>query len=63
VFASPQSPSNVASIFDLNPFMTGADFNPKALHRLNIDSDGEVQADAALQFVFSDPNAVNRTGE
>jgi hypothetical protein len=31
VFASPQSPGNAASSFDLNPFTTGADFNPKAV--------------------------------
>jgi hypothetical protein len=63
VSASPQSRGNTASIFVVNPFTTGAVFNPKAVCRLNIDNDPDVQADAALSFVFSESNAGSQTGE
>ena len=35
VFASPQSPGRTVLIVDVNPFMTGADFHPDAVYRLN----------------------------
>jgi hypothetical protein len=63
VFASPQGPSNIASIFDVDRFMTGADFNPKAVYRLNIDDHGDVQADAVLSFAFFESNHGNQPGE
>lgn len=53
VFASPQSPDKTVLIFDVNPFMTGADFHPDAVYRLNIDNDGDQEADVAFSFVFS----------
>jgi hypothetical protein len=59
VFASPQSPANTASVFDVNPLTKGGDCNPKAACRLNIATDGDVQADAAL----SGFNAGYRIGE
>ena len=34
-FASPQSPGRTVLIVDVNPFMTGADFHPDAVYRLN----------------------------
>ena len=62
VFASPQSAGKTVLIFDVNPFMTGADFHPDAVYRLNIDNDGDTQADAAFSFVFSESNGSAQTG-
>jgi hypothetical protein len=61
VFASPQSPDRTVLIFDVNPFMTGANFHPGGVYRLNIDTDGDAQADAAFSFVYSDSNAGTQT--
>jgi hypothetical protein len=61
VFASPQSAGKTVLIFDVNPFMTGADFNPEAVYRLNIDNDGDTQADVAFSFVFSESNRGTQT--
>jgi Domain of unknown function (DUF4331) len=62
VFASPQSPGRTVLIVDVNPFMTGADFHPDAVYRLNVDNDGDTQADAAFSFVFSESNGGAQTG-
>ena len=48
VFGSPQSPGRKVLIFDVNPFMTGAYFHPEAVDRLNVDNDGDTQADVFL---------------
>jgi len=62
VFASPQVPDKTVLILDVNPFMTGADFHPEAVYRINVDSDGDVQADAAFSFVFSECNGSIQSG-
>jgi len=62
VFPSTVSPDKTVLIVDLNPFMTGADFHPDAVYRLNVDKDGDTQADAAFTFVFSESNGGNQTG-
>jgi hypothetical protein len=62
LFASPQTPGKTVLIFDVNPFMTGADFHPEAVYRLNVDNDGDTQADAAFSFVFSESNGGAQTG-
>jgi hypothetical protein len=62
VFPSPQSPGRTVLILDVNPFMTGADFHPDAVYRLNIDNDGDVQADAAFSAVFSESDGGTQTG-
>jgi hypothetical protein len=62
MFASPENAGKTVLIFDVNPFMTGADFHPDAVYRLNVDKDGDTQADAAFTFVFSEPNGGNQTG-
>jgi hypothetical protein len=62
LFASPESPGKTVLIFDVNPFMTGADFHPDAVYRLNVDNDGDAQADSAFTFVFSEPNGATQTG-
>ena len=62
VFASPQSPTKTVLIIDANPFMTGADFHPEAVYRINVDNDGDAHADAAFSFVFSESNGDGQTG-
>ena len=62
VFPSPDSPDKTVLILDVNPFMTGADFHPDAVYRINVDNDGDVQADVALSLVFSESNGGIQTG-
>jgi Domain of unknown function (DUF4331) len=62
VFASPQSPGKTVLIIDVNPFMTGADFHPDAVYRINIDNDADAQADTAFSFAFSASNGGTQTG-
>jgi hypothetical protein len=62
VFASPENAGKTVLIFDVNPFMTGADFNPEAVYRLNIDNDGDTQADVAFSFVYSESDGRAQTG-
>src|SRR5262245_33410107 len=54
VFASPESAGKTVLIFDANPFMTGADFHAEAVYRLNVDNDGDTQADVAFSVTFSE---------
>jgi uncharacterized protein DUF4331 len=64
VFASPDDPGRTTLIMDVNPFTTGmsamppflmkSDFHPDGVYRINIDTDGDAQADAAFTFVFSE---------
>src|SRR6266487_1002834 len=51
-FKSPDDPDKTVLIMDSNPFMlpepmTGPEFHPDAVYRLNIDSDGDAHDDAA----------------
>ena len=62
VFASPETPGKTVLIVDVNPFMTGTDFHPDAVYRLNIDDDGDLQPDVMFSFVFSDSNGGGQTG-
>ncbi len=62
VFASPHNPGKTVLIVDVNPFMTGADFHPEGVYRLNVDTDGDAHADAAFSFVFSESNGGAQTG-
>src|SRR5262245_47574231 len=62
VFASAERPGKTVLIFDVNPFMTGADFHPDGVYRINVDNDGDTQADAAFSFVFSQSNGGTQTG-
>jgi Domain of unknown function (DUF4331) len=61
VFASPQVLGRTVLIVDVNPFMTGADFHPGDIYRINVDTDADVQADAAFSFVFSESNDGTQT--
>src|SRR5262249_21341097 len=62
LFASPESAGKTVLILDVNPFMTGADFHPDAVYRINIDNDGDMQADVAVSLVFSESNGGAQTG-
>ena len=62
LFASPETAGKTVLIFDVNPFMTGADFHPEAVYRLNVDNDGDTQADVAFSFVFSESTGGAQTG-
>jgi Domain of unknown function (DUF4331) len=62
MFASPESAGKTVLILDVNPFMTGADFNPDAVYRINVDNDGDTQADAAFSFVYAPSNGGAQTG-
>src|SRR5262245_53252652 len=62
VFSSPERAGKTVLILDVNPFMTGADFNPQAVYRINVDNDGDLQANAAFSFVFSESNSGVQTG-
>src|SRR4029077_8124817 len=62
LFASPQTPGKTVLIFDVNPFMTGADFHPDGFNRVNTDNDGDMQADAAFTFVFTESKGAAQTG-
>ena len=61
VFASPQSAGKTVLIFDVNPFMTGADFHPDGVYSINVDNDGDALADATFTFVFSESNGGTQT--
>src|SRR5207245_9109260 len=62
VFQSPSDPSRTVLIMDANPFMTGSEFHPDAVYRINIDNDGDAHADVAFSFVFSRPRNGMQTG-
>lgn len=72
VFQSPDDPDKTVVIMDANPFTSGLsanppflmkpEFHPDAVYRINIDNDGDTQADAAFSFVFSEPVNGAQTG-
>jgi hypothetical protein len=61
VFQAPDDPDKTILIIDANPFMTGSEFHPDAVYRINIDNDGDVQADRAFTLVFSEPKDGGQT--
>jgi hypothetical protein len=62
VFASPDVPDTTVLIVDSNPFMTGPGFHPDGVYRINIDNDGDAQADVAFSFIFSEMHGATQTG-
>ncbi|HUE61303.1 MAG TPA: DUF4331 family protein [Acidimicrobiales bacterium] len=54
VFAAPDNPDRTVLIMDSNPFMMGDGFHPDAIHRFNIDNDGDSLPDVAFSFTFSE---------
>jgi hypothetical protein len=62
VFPSTTSADKTVLIIDANPFMGGGSaFHPDAVYRINVDSDGDIQADASFSFVFSEPGDGGQT--
>jgi hypothetical protein len=62
VFKSTDDPDKTVLIIDSNPTSapppippgtTGPEFHPDAVHRINIDTDGDAKADIAFTFTFS----------
>ena len=62
VFKSSDNPGKTVLIIDSNPTSapppipaptTGPEFHPDAVHRINIDTDGDLHADVAFTFTFS----------
>ena len=64
VFQSPADAAKTILIIDVNPYTTGisamppflmrSEFHPDGVYRVNIDSNGDAQADAAFTFTFSE---------
>ena len=71
-FTAPDDPGRTVLIINVNPFTTGmsamppflmkAEFHPDGIYRLNIDTDGDAQADGAFTFVFSEFKDGKQTG-
>lgn len=67
VFTPSEDPSKTVLIMDSNPFMlptpmTGPEFHPDAIYRINIDSDGDAHAEVAFSFTFSQFENGTQTG-
>ncbi|HKR70145.1 MAG TPA: DUF4331 family protein [Streptosporangiaceae bacterium] len=72
-FKSDEDPGKTVLIVDSNPtirppdglppnVITSRDFHPGAVYRINIDDDGDAQADTAFTFTFSEPADGIQTG-
>jgi hypothetical protein len=71
MFTSPDDPDETVLIMDSNPTsapppipapVTGPEFCPGAVYRINIDTDGDNQADVAFTFTFSEYEDGTQTG-
>jgi hypothetical protein len=72
VFPSPDDPGETVLIIDVNPYTTGmsamppflmkSEFHPDGIYRINIDTNGDAQADGAFTFVFSELADGKQTG-
>lgn len=72
VFPAPDDRDKTVLIIDANPFWSGmstfppflmtSGFHPDAVYRINIDNDGDAQADRAFSFVFSELEGGRQTG-
>ncbi len=71
MFTSPDDPDKTVLIIDSNPTsapppipapVTGPEFYPGAVYRINIDTDGDNHADIAFTFTFSDLENGTQTG-
>jgi hypothetical protein len=60
-FEAPHEPGQTVLIMDVDPFRADSMFHPDAIYRLNIDTDGDAQADASFRFLFSPPENGNQT--
>jgi len=70
-FTAPHDPDTTVLIIDSNPTsapppipapVTGPEFYPGAVYRINIDTDGDAHADVAFTFVFSEYKDGRQTG-
>jgi Domain of unknown function (DUF4331) len=65
VFAAPLNQRETVLIIRANrswsgvssvpPFLVTSGFHPDAVYRINVDNDGDGEADVAFSFVFSEP--------
>jgi hypothetical protein len=71
VFTSADDPDKTVLIIDSNPTsapppipapVTGPEFYPGAIYRINIDTDGDAHADMAFSFTFSEFQDGRQTG-
>jgi len=71
VFTAPHDSDTTVLIIDSNPTsapppipapVTGPEFYPGAVYRINIDTDGDAHADVAFTFVFSEYEDGRQTG-
>ena len=72
-FRSSEDPGKTVLIIDSNPtvrppvelpatVVTSREFHPAAVYRINVDNDGDAQADVAFTFTFSELENGARTG-
>ena len=72
-FRSAEDPGKTVLIIDSNPtvrppielpstVITSRDFYPGAVYRINVDNNGDAQADVAFTFTFSEPGNGAQTG-
>jgi hypothetical protein len=54
VFEAPADPARSVLILAVNPFGLAAAFEPGAIYRIDVDSDGNFLADLAFSVVFND---------
>ena len=61
-FQAPGDPSRCVLIMDANPFAPsmGEGLHPDAVYRVNIDTDGDLEPDVAISYVFSPPDENGR---
>ena len=71
VFTSADDPGKTVLIIDSNPTsapppipapITGPEFYPDAIYRINIDTDGDNHADVAFSFTFSEYQTASKPG-
>jgi len=72
VFPAPGEPGTTVLVIDANPYTTGMsamppflmkpEFHPDGIYRINIDTDGDAQADAAFTITFSELKDGTQTG-
>src|ERR1700761_7187765 len=71
VFPWADGAAKTTLIMDVNPYTTGisamppflmrAEFHPDGVYRINVDNNGDTQADAAFTFTFSEPRDGTQT--
>src|SRR5207244_13315533 len=62
VFPAPEDNDKTVIIINVNPFMTGSEFYPGAVYRINVDNNGDAEADSAFTILFCEPKYDTPTG-